>query len=191
MKNNKFIKTAVFIALLILLIFAVKDNVSAAYSILSLTDDEYTKISLDYENMCENIKNKKTYEEKLRAISNKTDNFNIMTNIRQEQIITVLNEYLSSCSIEVSSIYFSESSNFNNVATEATDEAAKDKITAAAVSISFKAYYKDMLKFIDEIQKGRSDAAISSVHLVMNDNEEVYGSIELIFYALEIVEDYE
>jgi hypothetical protein len=77
------------------------------------------------------------------------------------------------------------------VATEATDEAARDKITAAAVSISFKAYYKDMLKFINEIQRGRSDAAISSVRIVMNDNEEVYGSIELIFYALKIVEDYE
>jgi hypothetical protein len=156
-----------------------------------LTDDEYTKISMDYENMCENIKNKKMYEEKLRSISNKTDNFNIMTNIRQEQIITVLNEYLSSCSIEVSSIDFSEISNFNNVTTEATDEMARDKITAAAVSISFKSSYKDMLKLIDEIQRGRSDAEISSVHVVMNDNEEVYGSIEIVFYALKIAEDYE
>lgn len=190
MKNNKYIKTAIFIALLIILLFTAKDNVSAAYSILSLTDDEYTKISLDYENMYENIKNKKIYEEKLRDISNKTDNLNIMTNIRQEQIITVLNEYLSSCSIEVSSIDFSEFSNLNNVETEADGVMAEEKIIADGVSISFKASYKDMLKFIDEIQGGRSDATINSVRVVMNDNEEVYGSIELVFYALKI-EDYE
>jgi hypothetical protein len=191
MKNNKLIKTAVFIALLIILLFAVKDNVSAAYSIFSLTDDEYAKISLDYENMRENIKNKKIYEEKLKVISNKTDNLNIMTNIRQELIITVLNEYLSSCSIEVSSIVFSEFINLNNVEKEISDDMIRDKITAAAVSVSFKASYKDMLKFVNEIQSGRSDAAISSIRVVMNDSEEVYGSIELVFYALNIVEDYE
>jgi hypothetical protein len=192
MKNNKYIKTAIFIALLTILLFVTKDNVSAAYSIFSLTDDEYTKISLDYENMCENIKNRKIYEEKLRDISNKTDNLNIMTNIRQEQIVTVLNEYLSSCSIEVSSIDFSEFSNLNNVAAEAADEMIEDKITvAAAVSISFKSSYNNMLKFIDEIQRGRSDAAISSVRIVMNDNNEVYGTIELVFYALKLDEEYE
>lgn len=191
MKNNKYFKTAIFIAFLIILLFVVKDNVSAAYSILSLTDDEYTKISLDYENMYENIKNKKIYEEKLREISNKSDNLNIMTSIRQEQIITVLNEYLSSCSIEVSSIDFSEFSNLNNVETEAEGVMTEDEITVAGVSISFKASYKDMLKFIDEIQGGRSDAVISSVRVVMNDNEEVCGSIKLVFYALKIVDDYE
>jgi hypothetical protein len=192
MKNNKYIKTAIFIALLTILLFVTKDNVSAAYSIFSLTDDEYTKISLDYENMCENIKNRKIYEEKLRDISNKTDNLNIMTNIRQEQIITVLNECLSSCSIEVSSIDFSEFSNLNNVAAEAADEMIEDKITvAAAVSISFKSSYNNMLKFIDEIQRGRNDAAISSVRIVMNDNNEVYGTIELVFYALKLDEEYE
>ncbi len=191
MKNNKFIKTAVFIVLSIVLLFTAKDNASAAYSIFSLTDDEYTKISLDYENMYENIKNKKIYEGKLRDISNKTANLNIMTNIKQEQIIKVLNEFLSSCSIEASSFDFSEFSNLNNVETEDSEETSEDKIDSAAVSISFKASYNNMLKFIDEIQRGKTSAAISSVKVVMNDNEKVYGTIEIVFYALKMDEVYE
>lgn len=191
MKKNKFVKAAIFIAFSLILIFAVKDNVSAAYSILSKTDDEYINISADYENMYENIKNKKLYEERLRDMNNTFDNLNVMTNIRQEKIITVLNEYLSNCFIEASSIDFSEFPDLNNFETEVPSETAEDEITAALVSVSFKASYNDMLKFIDEIQRGKTESAISSIRVVMNDNDEVYGTIDLVFYALAIDEAYE
>lgn len=194
MKKNKFVKATIFFTLSIILIFAAKDNVSAAYSIFSQFDDEYINISADYESMYENIKNKKFYEERLRNMNSKINNLNIMTNIRQEQIINVLNEYLSNCFIEASSIEFSEFSEFsdlNNMETEASGETAKDEITAALVSVSFKSYYNDMLKFIDEIQRGRTEATINSVSVVMNDNDEVYGTIDLVFYALAMDEAYE
>lgn len=191
MKNNKYIKIAIFIALSTILLFTAKDNVSAAYSIFSLTDDEHTKIIVDYENMCENIKNKKMYEERLRDISEEANSINIMANIRQEQILTILNEYLSSCSIETFSIDFLEYSNLNNMETEIYEENEKERIVSAAVTISFTASYNNMLRFVDEIQGGKTYAAINNVRVVMNDNEEVYGTIELVFYALKIDEDYE
>ncbi|WP_019228926.1 hypothetical protein [Sedimentibacter sp. B4] len=191
MKNNKYIKIAIFIALSTILLFTAKDNVSAAYSIFSLTDDEHTKIIVDYENMCENIKNKKMYEERLRDISDEANSINIMANIRQEQILTILNEYLSSCSIEASSIDFLEYSNLNSMEAEISEENEKDRIISAAVTISFKASYNNMLRFVDEIQGGKTYAAINNVRVVMNDNEEVYGTIELVFYALKIDEAYE
>lgn len=191
MKNNKYIKIVIFIALSMILLFTAKDNVSAAYSVFSLTDDEHTKIIADYENMCENIKNKKMYEERLKDISDEANNINIISNIRQEQILTTLNEYLSSCSIEASSIDFLEYSNINNMETEISKENEKDRIVSAAVTISFTASYNNMLKFVDEIQGGRTTVAISSVRVVMNDNDEVFGTVELVFYALKIDEDYE
>lgn len=191
MKNNKYIKIAIFIALSTILLFTAKDNVSAAYSVFSLTDGEHTKIIADYENMCENIKNKKMYEERLKDISDEANNINIISNIRQEQILTALNEYLSSCSIEASSIDFLEYSNINNMETEISEENEKDRIVSAAVTISFTASYNNMLKFVDEIQRGRTTVAISSVRVVMNDNDEVFGTIKLVFYALKIDEDYE
>lgn len=191
MKNNKYIKISIFIALSTILLFTAKDNVSAAYSIFSLTDDEHTKIIVDYENMCENIKNKKMYEERLRDIGEEANSINIMANIRQEQILTILNEYLSSCSIETFSIDFLEYSNLNNMETEIYEENEKERIVSAAVTISFTASYNNMLRFVDEIQGGKTYAAINNVRVVMNDNEEVYGTIELVFYALKIDEDYE
>lgn len=191
MKNNKYIKIAIFIALSTILLFTAKDNVSAAYSVFSLTDDEHTKIIADYENMCENIKNKKMYEERLKDISDEANNINIISNIRQEQILTALNEYLSSCSIEASSIDFLEYSNLNNMDAKISKENEKDRIVSAAVTISFTASYNNMLKFVDEIQGGRTTVAISSVRVVMNDNDEVFGTVELVFYALKIDEDYE
>ncbi|WP_312833145.1 hypothetical protein [Sedimentibacter saalensis] len=191
MKNNKYIKTVIFITLLMLLFFMAKDNVSAAYSIFSDTDDEYIKISADYENMYENIKNKNLYEDKLRNINSKINNMNIMTNIRQEQIITVLNEFLSSCFIEASSIDFSEFSDLNNAEAESSDEKSEDRVESALVSVSFKASYNDMLKFIDEIQVCKTGAAIKSVRFVMNDNDEFYGTIDLVFYSLKMDEAYE
>lgn len=191
MKNNKYIKIAIFIALSTILLFTAKDNVSAAYSVFSLTDDEHTKIIADYENMCENIKNKKMYEERLKDISDEANNINIISNIRQEQILTTLNEYLSSCSIEASSIDFLEYSNLNNMDAKISKENEKDRIVSAAVTISFTASYNNMLKFVDEIQGGRTTVAISSVRVVMNDNDEVFGTIKLVFYALKIDEDYE
>ncbi|MEA5095462.1 MAG: hypothetical protein VB128_10950 [Sedimentibacter saalensis] len=181
MKNNKYFKSVIYIALLILLFFIAKDNVSAAYSIFSQTDDEYTKISADYKNMNENIKNKKLYEEKLRDISDDAYNFNIMKNIRQEQILTILNEFLSISSVEASSIKFSEIS----------DEKADDEVESALVSVSFTASYNNMLKFIDEIQVCRTGASIKSVRFVMNDNDEFYGTIDIVFYALKMDEAYE
>ncbi|TWH77044.1 hypothetical protein [Sedimentibacter saalensis] len=191
MKNNKYIKIVIFIALSMILLFTAKDNVSAAYSVFSLTDDEHTKIIADYENMCENIKNKKMYEERLRDICDEANNINIISNIRQEQILTTLNEYLSSCSIEASSIDFLEYSNLNNMDAKISKENEKDRIVSAAVTISFTASYNNMLKFVDEIQRGRTTVAISSVRVVMNDNDEVFGTIKLVFYALKIDEDYE
>lgn len=174
-----------------ILLFTAKDNVSAAYSVFSLTDDEHTNIIADYENMCENIKNKKMYEERLRDICDEANNINIISNIRQEQILTTLNEYLSSCSIEASSIDFLEYSNLNNMDAKISKENEKDRIVSAAVTISFTASYNNMLKFVDEIQRGRTTVAISSVRVVMNDNDEVFGTVELVFYALKIDEDYE
>lgn len=191
MKNNKYIKIVIFIALSMILLFTAKDNVSAAYSVFSLTDDEHTNIIADYENMCENIKNKKMYEERLRDICDEANNINIISNIRQEQILTTLNEYLSSCSIEASSIDFLEYSNLNNMDAKISKENEKDRIVSAAVTISFTASYNNMLKFVDEIQRGRTTVAISSVRVVMNDNDEVFGTVELVFYALKIDEDYE
>lgn len=191
MKNNKYIKIAIFIALSTILLFTAKDNVSAAYSVFSLTDDEHTKIIADYENMCENIKNKKMYEERLKDISDEANNINIISNIRQEQILTALNEYLSSCSIEASSIDFLEYSNLNNMDAKISKENEKDRIVSAAVTVSFTASYNNMLKFVDEIQGGMTTVAISSVTVVMNDNDEVFGTVELVFYALKIDEDYE
>lgn len=190
MKNNKYIKIAIFISLSIVLIFAAKYNVSAAYGVFNLNDADYAKISLDYENMCENIKNKHIYEERLRDMSKKTNGINMVTNIRQEQILTALNEYLSSCSVEPSSIDFSEASDMDDFKTEETD-ANKDKIAEVSVSISFKSSYADMLTLIDEIQGGNNAAAISSVRVVMNENDEVYGTIELVFYYLKTDENYE
>jgi hypothetical protein len=191
MNNNKYIKIVILIALSIILLFAAKDNVLAAYRIFSETDDEYTKISADYENMCENIKNKKLYEEKLRYMNRKINNLNIMTNIKQEQIITVLNELLSSSSIEASSIDLSEISDINNVGTASTDDMKEDKITSSLVSVSFRAFYNDMLKFMDEIQVCKTGAEIKSVRFVMNDNDEVYGTIDFVFYSLAMDEAYE
>lgn len=191
MKNNKYIKIVILIVLCLILLFTAKDNVSAAYSIFSETDNEYAKISIEYENMCENIINKKIYEKKFQDISNDANNFNIMTNIKQEQIITILNEFLSRSSVEASSIDFSEFSDLYKVETEGSDQIEEGKIATTLVSVSFKATYMIMLKFIDEIQGGKYDAAIKSVRVVMNDNEEVYGTIELVFYALKMDEVYE
>ena len=149
-------------------------------------------ISSEYETMYDNIKKRNYYDNSLLDLNSKINELNIMTNLRQEQIIDILNEHLSICGIEASGISFSEGKSINDNDGETTDEAAVFEAEEISVEMNFKSSYANMLKFIDEIQNSNTDVVIRNVRVSLSgENDSVYGIVILGFYALPMDDCYE
>ena len=192
MKNNRFLKIMICIAVSVFLLVMFKFNSSAAYSMFGSDKDEFQMISSEYETMCDNIKKKNYYENSVLDLNSKINDLNVMTNLRQEKIIDILDEHLSNCSIDASGISFSEVKSINDYDGEATDEAAEFEAEEISVELNFKSSYANILKFIDEIQNSNSNVVIRNVRISLSgENDSVYGTVVLGFYALPMDASYE
>lgn len=193
MKNNKCIKALICLVVVFVIFYILKNNVPAkAVGKLSSKQDEYLKIKIDYENMADNFKKKKYYEDSADKLLKEINALDVLTDIKQEQIIEILNENISNCNIEATSINFSEVipvriNNSNNAEVVQSEEILNENATQNAVMISvqieFKSSYDNMLKFVDELQNSSINIVIENMRIYM-DKDNVYGVMDLSFYAV-------
>ena len=193
MKNNKWIKALICLVVVFVIFYMLKNNVPAkAVGKLSSKQDEYLKIKNNYENMSDNFKKKKYYEDSVEKLLEEINDLNVLTDIKQEQIIEILNENISNCKIEATSINFSEVipvrvNNTNNYeavkSEEATNENAAQNAVMISVQIEFKSSYDNMLKFVDELKSSSINIVIDNMRVYM-DKDNVYGVMDLSIYAV-------
>ncbi|MFA9423507.1 MAG: hypothetical protein ACERLG_08000 [Sedimentibacter sp.] len=195
MKNNKWIKAIICLVAVLVFSYVLKNNVPGnPVEKLISKQDEYLEIKIDYENMSDNFKNKKYYEDSVNKILKEINELNVLMGIKQEQIIEILNENISSCNIESTCINFSEvlPASFNNnnnnddndvdQSGEIKNDDEEQTAVMISVEIEFKSSYDNMLKFVDELQSGLIDIVIEHMDIYM-DKDNVYGVINLRFYA--------
>ena len=120
------------------------------------------------------------------------NSLNVLTEIKQEQIIEILNKTMLNCNIEAISIDFSEEipisvNNSNNkiemLADEITNEDTIHNAVMISVQVEFKSNYNNMIEFVDELQKIPMEMVIESIRIYM-ENGNVHGVMDLSFYAV-------
>ena len=192
MKNSMWIKALICLVVVFVIFYMLKNNVPAkAVGKLSSKQDEYLKIKNNYENMSDNFKKKKYYEDRIEKLLEEINALNVLTDIRQEQIIDVLNANISNCNIEATRINFSEvipvcinnSNDESMQSEEATNENSAQNAVMISVQIEFKSSYDNMLRFVDELKSSSINIVIENMRVYM-DNDNVYGFMDLRFYAV-------
>jgi hypothetical protein len=172
---------------------------------LSINED-YTQIKEMYDCMALNISLKDFYEwERLKLMFEVRD-FNMLSDIKQEDIIEILNKNLASSGIEIVNINFSEvfltgvntlenellveSNSDGYVSNDNLDlnksESENDQLSVLTmlVNVEFKSSYENVLTLIDKLHKNQYDIAITNIHIVKSDYNKVYGVVDINFYAI-------
>jgi len=109
MKLSKREKKLILILILVVLVFFIYKFVpyDKIFKLAQL-EGGYDQIKSTYETMSQNILMKSDYEEDLNKLTNEINNTNMLTDIKQENIIVFLNSYLIKSNIDTSTISFSE-----------------------------------------------------------------------------------
>lgn len=109
MKLSKREKKLIFILILVVIVFLVYKFLPYD-KIFKLAQLEvgYDQIKSTYDTMSRNILMKSDFEEDLKVLTNEINDTNMLTDIKQENIIVFLNSYLTNSNIDTSAISFSE-----------------------------------------------------------------------------------
>jgi len=109
MKLSKREKKLIFILILVVIVFFVYKFVpyDKIFKLAQL-EGGYDQIKSTYDAMSSNILMKSDYEEDLKGLTNEINDTNVLTDIKQENIIVFLNSYLTKSNIDTSTISFSE-----------------------------------------------------------------------------------
>jgi len=109
MKLSKREKTLISILILVVIVFLVYKFVpyDKIFKLAQL-EGGYDQIKSTYDTMSLNILMKSDYEKNMQELTNEINDTNILTDIKQENIIVFLNSYLSNSNIDTSAISFSD-----------------------------------------------------------------------------------
>lgn len=189
MRDNNALKLIFIIAAVSASIFMLINNLPKAYGMFGKVEDEFILLSSQYENMFDNIRNKKMYENEMTDLIHKISGLNVTANIRQEQVLSVLDEISSGCGIETSVIFFSQPQ-IIHVGGEELNENSLNEARKVSVNLKFRSNYVNVLKFIDAIQESQMDFTVEKVQLNMDEND-VFGEVDICFYVLTMDDNYE
>ncbi|MEL7649820.1 MAG: hypothetical protein AAGU76_17125 [Sedimentibacter sp.] len=189
MRNNNVLKLMFIIAAASASIFMLINNLPKAYGMFGKTEDEYILLSSQYENMFDNIRNKKNYENEMSDLMQRISSLNVKEDIRQEQVLGNLDEILSGCDIEAFEILFSQPQ-IIHVGGEELNENTSNEARKVSVNLKFTSNYVNVLKFMDAIQESQMGFTVEKVQLNMDEND-VFGEANLCFYVLTMDEYYE
>lgn len=184
-KGNKLLYVILIILIILVLIFYFMPDEWLLK--LDPVKGKYRTVSKNYNNMKQNFMTKNSLEERKQNLLNEIKRLNIETEIFHENIISDVYEQCINNNIEISKIVFSEVTpvSLNNNAEILTEE-NNDKMEAMTlrVTLEFKCEYENMLKFIDDIKNDNINIAVSHMRLLSWNSNEVYGVIDLNFYAI-------
>lgn len=159
--------------------------------------EKYDEMYATYDDMFQNIKMKDIYEERRKKLQTEISDMNIPSDIRQEKIIEVLYKNLSSCGIKIVNINFSDvipvdmstspeailESGYNDEKVyDGENEGAS--ILSMLVDIEFSSNYESVLNLIDKLQECDGNMAITNIHIIKQDYNNVYVNMDVRFYAV-------
>lgn len=110
MKLSKREKVLILILIIAIIVYAGSKLVPSGLFSLKELREEYAGKSNEYNTMSQNIILKSKYEENLQAITDEINSLNVISDLRQEQLIVFLNNYFANSNINVSNISFTEAS---------------------------------------------------------------------------------
>lgn len=190
-KSKIIIKIGLLILVVIIILAA--SNVLLNVNSFKSINKEYNKVNTNYAVMSDNLKMMKVFKNREREIMNEINELNILMNLDQEEVITILDTCMKTCNINASKITFSEVHHLiiNNENTQieiSEGESAETKIQQMAnmaVSLEFTSTYDEMILFIYEIQNYKTEISIANMRIINQDEgENVHCAISLNFYAL-------
>ena len=156
MKASSRKKKIIFVVITCLIIFIIRQFSPLLISAVNAIKDEYDQMSVNYKNMNQSINMSKYYKDRERELLNEKYNLNMLTYIKQEEILKILHGHLSSCNIRVTKFNFSEGlpvllNDPTDETVAETDENIYPSILKISVNIEFNSSYEDMIRFIDEL----------------------------------------
>jgi len=184
MINNK-LRGLVLISVIVISMFSMKRiDFGGLIFKLNPVKDEYSETSIKYESMSRNFIMKSEYEQKKEELLSEINNYNVETNILQEQVLSVVYEHCTGNNIEITNI------NFTEIIPVSLAEAPSEEIlhetpgVYMCVTIEFKSTYGDMLFFIDDIKNDDMDIALTNMRTIAWEGDVIYGVVDMKFYAL-------
>lgn len=206
MKLSKREKLFLFVLLVSIVIYAGNKYIPTLLSSKNHVNEDYNKICDVYSNMIQNIKMKELYEEKRRELLVEINSMNMLSDIKQENILEILYRHLSSCGVEIININFSEVTplEINSADNEVLIESSAENQTVNTISnsnsnlninerlstlttlvdIEFRSSYEQVLTLIDELKENKNNMAITNIHLIKSDYNNIYGVMSVRFYAI-------
>lgn len=206
MKLSKREKLFLLVLLVSIVIYAGNKYIPTLLSSKNHVNEDYNKICDVYSNMIQNIGMKELYEEKRRELLVEINSMNMLSDIKQENILEILYKHLSSCGVEIININFSEVTplEINSADNEVLIESSAENQTVNTISnsnsnlnineqlstlttlvdIEFRSSYERVLTLIDELKENKNDMAITNIHLIKSDYNNIYGVMSVRFYAI-------
>lgn len=148
----------------------------------------------DYYKMKRNFQIHEALINKKEELINEIDKLNIEAEIFHEKIISQLHEKCIENDINILKINFSEitpvyldNESREAIMNETINNEVKINAVAICVTLDFKCEYENMINFINSINLDEMMANIMNVRLLSWNDEEVYGVININFYAMPLL----
>ncbi len=195
MKINKREKLFIFVLLILIIIFIVDKLMPIITSKRTSISENYNKTKEIYDSMSQNIRMKNFYEKEKEKLLAEVSELNSFSDIKQENIIEILYNSLSTCGIEIISINFSNifTTSIDILSNETVSESKMDNVNnemnqlpvkSMIINIEFKSSYEKILALIDKLQENNCDIAITNIHITKFNFNDNYCVMDVIFYAI-------
>lgn len=184
MINNKLLGLISIIVIVISIFSMKRIDFDVLFFKLNPIKNEYSETSIKYESMSRNFIMKSEYEQRKEELLSEINNYNVETNILQEQVLAVVYGYCTENNIEITNI------NFTEIIPVSLSETLSEEILHETpgiymcLTIEFKSTYCDMLFFIDDIKNDDMDIALTNMRTIAWEGDVIYGVVDMKFYAL-------
>lgn len=192
MKVSDRMKIFIIVSFICLVICVVTIFTTKLLYTFTVAKDEYDQMYIRYDNMYKNFMTNKYYKEMEQKLLDEKYNLNVLTYVKQEEIIKILHGNLSSCGINLIKFNFSEvlPLSLNNPidGTSDTIEEAEEntlpEIVMMNVNIEFNCNYENILKLIDKLQNNNIDMSITNMRTTFYEEDIVFVVMDIAFYAV-------
>jgi len=189
MKLSNKVRQSIFVTIVLLVIYVVREFEPKPLSAFTAIKDEYNLLCVSYENMNQNFTMKKYYADREKKLLAEKHILNVLNNLKQEEIIKILHGDLSSCNINLTKLNFLEELivPLNNPMDGTIVETGGDNyysIVTMSLNIEFNSKYEDMLKFIECLQNNQIDMAITNISTTFFEKNIVFVVMDISFYAV-------
>lgn len=195
MKINKREKFFILVFLISIIIFIGNKFIPTIIINRASIIEDYNKTKEAYDNMSQNIRMKNFYEDQKERLLVEVSELKFFSDINQDNIIEILYQGLSLCGIEIISISFSNviTTSIDILSNETVPESKMDNtdignnqlpVLSIIINIEFKTSYKKFLALIDKLQENNYNIAITKIHIIKSDINNVHSFMDISFYAI-------